>query len=141
MRQYEINLYSKYMLYILLFFIFAFIGNLYEYTSKGKLQIDGISKKLFDINLPILPIYGVCGIVLYLIHKYFNYSMLYKVILSFFVINIIECIGGQLSYKFHNYQTWRYDNYSLCSGYISLRTSVIWTIMSFVVLKIFSYYD
>jgi|LakMenE01Jun11ns_1017448.scaffolds.fasta_scaffold9164560_1 uncharacterized membrane protein len=126
--------------YIVIFFLFSFIGWLYEYTIFNKKKPDGITKKLFNINLPILPIYGFGGIILLLIHDYFEgYPIFIKIIFATIILNIMECIAGLLSYKFYGYQTWNYNNklIPICNGYISLGSAFVWMIATYSFFTIF----
>lgn len=125
---------------ITIFFVFSIIGWYYEYIVFNKHEGDKVSKKLFNINLPMLPIYGVGAIILFLIHKNLkNYSIWFKTLIAFILINTMECLLGYVSYTFHGYQTWNYnsdDNISYCDGYISVQTSIWWTVLSFITFLI-----
>ncbi len=121
--------------YIIIFFIFSIIGWIYEYIVFNRNKPDGVSEKLFDMKFPILPIYGLGGIILLFIYDTFNeYTLLQKVLISVLLINIMECLVGCLSYRFYGYQTWKYsdDMIPVCYGYISVYSGLVWLIGSFM---------
>ena len=124
---------------IIIFIIASFLGWVYEYLLFHNYEYDKVSKKLFNINLPLLPIYGLGVLILILIGKGLNnYSIWMKTIVAFIVLNLMECLMGYVSYNFHGYQTWKYnDDYTLCRGYISLKTGLWWTILSFLFFFIY----
>ncbi|ARF10002.1 hypothetical protein Indivirus_7_18 [Indivirus ILV1] len=125
--------------YIIIFFIFSILGWIYEYISFNRIEYDKLSKKLFNVELPILPIYGVGGIILFFIYdKFHHYALLKKIIIAIILINVMECLLGQLSYKFYGYQTWKYsdDMKPSCHGYISLYSSLLWFISIYVLFMI-----
>lgn len=127
---------------IIIFFLFSLLGWIYEYITFGKDKSDKVSKKLFNIDIPILPIYGVGVIILFLIYKsLINYSIWIKTLVAFILINTMECLLGYLSYNFHGYQTWEYkDGMPTCKGYISVKTGIWWTILSFIFFIILDKY-
>lgn len=118
--------------YIIIFFIFSILGWIYEYAVWNKSSPDGLSKAIFHTNIPFRPLYGFAGILLLCIYSNFTKDSLFtKVVMAAITINILECIAGLCSYKYHGYQTWHYNS-NLCYGYISLPTALFWTFMSFI---------
>ncbi len=126
--------------YFVIFIIFSLFGWIYENIFFGIKNPDRISKKLFNMDLPILPIYGLAGVLLILIYQGLEgYSLLTKVIIAAILINLLGCGCSYTSYLFHGYQTWKYDfgeNIEICNGYISITTAIIWTIFIFIFYKI-----
>lgn len=107
---------------IFLYWLLAsFVGWLFEAIIFNKYKSDNFTK------LPILPIYGFGFLLLYFISK-LNISIIYKILISFILINLLECIGGLLSLKLNGYQTWNYKSY-ICKGYISWYTAIFWLIL------------
>jgi len=124
--------------YIVVFILFSVLGWIFEYMLFNRTGPDGVTKKLFNCNLHILPIYGIGGIILLFIYENFkSYSMLQKVIIASILLNLMECLLGVSSYKFYGYQTWKYDSSILpmCYGYISLLTWIGWTFLIYVFFK------
>lgn len=120
---------------IIIFFIFSILGWCYEYILFNNHHSDKITKKLFNINFPMLPIYGVGILILFFInYQLNNYSIAVKTLVAFLLLNSMECIAGILSYNFHGYQTWKYkaDDYAYCGGYISFKTAIWWSLLSFI---------
>ncbi|AYV76991.1 MAG: hypothetical protein Barrevirus6_29 [Barrevirus sp.] len=119
--------------YIIIFFIFSILGWAYERIAFGRLKPDLVSEKIFDMRLPILPIYGFGGVILLFIYDTFtDYSLLTKVIVAAISLTIMELIGGYLSYNIHGYQTWKYTDSMIPAfdGYISVYATAIWVIGS-----------
>lgn len=118
---------------IILFVLFSFIGWLYENLFFKKVPYDGISHNLLkpysiDVKLPLLPLYGVGGLLIIFIDKQ-NLSILTKIIIASLTINVLECIAGLLSYQFYGFQTWKYESMTMCRGYISLYTGIWWMLL------------
>lgn len=134
----------NYIKLLLIFITISLFGWLYEYIIFGKDAPDNIGKKLFNINLPILPLYGFIAVVLYTIHHlYKSESMFIKLIIAFLLINTIECSAGIASFYFNKYQTWKYDNSLIpfCYNYISVGTSIFWTMLSYIFFLTLDYYN
>lgn len=115
-------------LLVWIFLVYSFAGWIYERVFFGKKNPDGVFKKLFNVEIPFLPIYGVGGVLLLLIYL-LQIPFWTKVVISILVLNTMECIAGLISYQFHGYQTWNYSS-QLCYGYISLGSAIVWTIGS-----------
>lgn len=124
--------------YIIVFIIFSLLGWLYEYSAFNRIRSFDATKQLFNIDLPILPIYGVGGLLLLLIYeKLESYTLLTKVLVAGVIINLMECVLGICSYYFYGHQTWKYDNSNMpsCYGYVSVFTGLWWLLLSFVFFK------
>lgn len=123
--------------YLLIFFLFSYLGCVYEYILTGKCS--SIIDKLFGIKLHALPMYGLGAAMLLYISRT-NYSLFTKVVIAFFTINFMECCIGKLSHKLYNgypnYPTWKYTRLPMCDGYISLPTAIWWTLLSFIFLVV-----
>lgn len=114
------------------FIIFSILGSIYELLITKRIHYDTITNKLFGLNIPILPLYGTAGIILTLINDNIK-DMPYKLLLAFILINLLECISGQLSLRFNGYQTWKYDGMTICNNYVSLLTAIWWTLLSYII--------
>ena len=126
--------------YMIIFILFSILGWIYEYHFFGKDGPDNISRKIFNVDMAILPIYGIGGILLYyIVTNYKNLSILHRTIIATLIISIFECMAGQLSYWFNGKQTWKYDDHMMptCSGYISVGTSLWWMILIYIMFYIF----
>jgi uncharacterized membrane protein len=118
--------------YIVIYLMFSFIGWLFEYLVFKKSVSDKVIKKLFDINIPTLQIYGLGATILFIIQDNMcNYSIATRIMISFVMINSKECVAGLLSKAFYGYRTWHYSEASIpfCQGYISVRTSCFWLLL------------
>lgn len=126
---------DKTITYIIVFILFAVIGWIYEYHFFGKDAPDRVSSKFLNVNLPILPIYGVGGVLLYYITtNYIHLSILHRTIIATIIITIFECVAGQVSFLLNRFNTWSYADHqmSTCSGYISLETSLWWAFLIYI---------
>lgn len=78
-----------------------------------------------------LNLYGWSAIVITLLLDIFN-NIPFILVLSIILINLIECIGGKLSFIMHNkIKTWNYSDDMLpaCDGYISVVSSAYFTLL------------
>ena len=122
--------------YIIIFFIFSILGWIYEYILFKRDKPDGITNKLFNIKLPILPLYGLGGMILLFIYERTKgYPMFWRVFVAAIIINLMECTFGLLSCRFYGYQTWKYDDsmIPLCHGYISIITGIWWYFLTYLI--------
>lgn len=120
---------------ISLYIIFSLIGWIFEYIAFNKSGPDRLIRKYTEVNLPLLQIYGLGAVILYLIHKKMSSSPLWqKLTVAYILINLMECVMGQLSYQSYGVQTWKYDDNLLpsCDGYVSVGTSIFWLFLSYV---------
>ena len=128
--------------YLLIFLVFANLGWIYEVMILNLNSKDTICKSFTDIPVPILSIYGFGGILIYLIYSNFkNLTFVQKVLLTTIIVNIMECVAGQISWRINGYKTWNYEGISkctLCDGYISLETIIWWTVL---VIFVFMFFD
>lgn len=135
----KLNLWS-FVKYFLLFILFSFLGSVIEFSSKfigGRgIYYDQVIFQLFNIRIPLIPLYGLAGLILFIIQGY-----LYKNKVNLFlwglintaVIIIIELFSGYLSLLVFGSNFWDYSgqffNYK---GIISLQVTMIWLLLSFV---------
>lgn len=121
--------------YFVIFVLFSFLGWLYEYMLFNRNIPFEATKKLFGINLYLLPIYGVGGIILLFIYENIRqYGILVSVISAVLLLNSMECISGLLSYNFYHYKTWNYSETLIpfCYGYTSIVTAIWWGFLSYL---------
>lgn len=113
---------------ILCFLLGSFVGWLWEYA------IDGVPNYNFDIKLPFLFVYGV-GLILIrsLYSKIWHYNIIIRSIIYVFVLTILEYVISKISYLWHGYYTWSYEN----NRQISLNASMVWLIFALLAEKLF----
>ena len=86
------------------------------------------------------PIYGIAVLIILNIHKRIKIKNKFiKILIEFliyiFVLTILEFLGGMLIEKVFNKVFWNYDKFKYNIGiYISLESSLVWGILSLVVL-------
>jgi len=125
------------MYYFNLYFIGAFLGYLYETILKYTF-FPNINNGI--LNGPWIPVYGI-GVVFcsYISDKVFNFKIgkIPRLLLAFSLIFIIVTITEELSglfiqILFHK-KFWNYKRFIFNIGpYISIETSLLWSILSFV---------
>lgn len=120
---------KKYTLssYILLFFIFSFIGWAYEVLlyliKEGRFVNRG------TMYGPWLPIYGTGGVAILFLLQKFRKKPLLMFLSSFVLCGIIEYFGGWMLYHFNNARYWDYTDYFLnINGFICLESLLIFGI-------------
>lgn len=126
---------------IIIFVSASLFGYLMEqiFFHKKK-RHDRLIKKIFDITPPMLSIYGLAAVMLWMalkniklnnIHGIFIFSLISTVIATF-----LECLIGIFSQKMFGGQGWNYKS-SLCKGYISISISMTWFIIIFTIANIY----
>ncbi len=120
---------KKYTLssYILLFFIFSFIGWAYEVLlyliKEGRFVNRG------TMYGPWLPIYGTGGVAILFLLQKFRKKPLLMFLSSFILCGIIEYFGGWALYHFNNARYWDYTDYFLnINGFICPESLLIFGI-------------
>lgn len=131
---------KKVTYYINVFLIYSIIGFIIETTLKTFIFKNMNNGILFG---PWIPVYGL-GVVLiiFIMRLVFNRIKVkrgIKIFLVFFlsliVLTIIELLGGILIEKIFNKVFWDYSDLKFNLGhYIALEISLIWGIMSLVVI-------
>lgn len=104
------------LIYLYIFIIFSIIGIIFE--------------KLYFNKTIYLPIHGIAACILYYIST-LSISIIWKIVIGIFIINLFECTCGLISLYYHGYKTWNYPG-GTCKGYISLKTGIIWSIFVIV---------
>ncbi len=126
--------FENYYLYFGYFFVYAFIGwiseVLYTLVTTRKLTNRGF------LYGPLCPIYGVAAVILlFFIYKYRGNPILVFFI-GFVLCSLIELITGVLLEKIFHLQWWNYEGLFLnYRGYVCLRFSLYWGILSLVLVE------
>ena len=121
-------------IYIMLFFIYAFIGWLIEIFltlfSEKRLVNRG-----FLIG-PYIPIYGVGCIFLVLLLSKFSGNLIILFILTFLICGILEYVTGYALEKIFNLRWWDYKQFKFnLHGRVCLETLVPFTIGGVLAIK------
>jgi uncharacterized membrane protein len=127
--------------YILYFFVFSFIGWIFENLIGLRHHFCGDEiMGHCNICLPMLTIYGIGGITLLFIKKNMikNNIIIFSIV-SGIILTIVECICGQISSYINKRKTWNYDQFPLaiCDGYVSLPVFLLWIIGSAIFFKLY----
>ncbi len=128
------------MYYFNIFFIYSFIGYIYEMLIALVMGNKLDSGFLYG---PITPIYGIGVLIILLLSKWLfkklklnKYSELcIFFILIVFILTLIEWLGGKLLFFLFHKDYWNYSDLPLSIGkYISAEVSLIWGIFSLIIL-------
>lgn len=125
------------MVYVLIFFFFAFLGWLvdssYSSITAKKLVISGYFR-----GLPFCPIYGFGGILIVNSFSFLAQQPAWLVILfTTFLVIILEYMGGFLVERFLDERLWDYSNQKFNLVYISAWHSFLWLIAVTVIYLFF----
>lgn len=130
------------MYYINSFFIYSFLGNIFETI------LSFFTKQKFNSGIlrgPLTPIYGIGVILIILISKSvfanLHLSRLKETIIVFFILiftlTLLEWLGGILIEKLFGVIYWDYSRFPLHIGhYISVEISLLWGILSILFIYV-----
>lgn len=130
------------MYYINTFFIYSFLGFLYELIVNKIRNNENGSGILYG---PWTPIYGIGSILIIIISKFIfntlNISKTLEVTIMLFVIMItltfLEWLGGILIEKFFHITFWDYRRFRFNIGkYIALEVSLIWAFGALLIIYV-----
>lgn len=121
------------------FFIFSIFGYIFETTM---FALIGLHNKSGFLYLPWTPFYGTGIIIIILLQDYISKletsNRKKQIILSislFFILSLLEWLGGTILEYLHGYPLWSYKIVPLHIGrFISVPTSILWVIMSYIYL-------
>jgi uncharacterized membrane protein len=122
--------------YIIFFTLFSFIGfvtdSFYCSLEKGKFVRSG-----YVPYIPLCPLYGEGGLLLFLLQKNFGYlPWYYLVFLGFVLITLAEYAGGVYSVRVLKERLWDYTGFPWnVNGHISLFHCTYWFLIVYVFIK------
>ena len=120
-------------LHIAFFFIYSFLGWVIEEIFAAFKYGRFINRGF--LNGPLCPVYGISMFVIVNVLSDYNLQPLWQVIGAIGIVTVIEYVTGALLRKITGRRFWDYRNmpYNL-NGYICLRYSVFWGILSVAAL-------
>lgn len=115
-------------------FILGAIGGIISETiiSRGKNHCIILPRRDCILPVTLANLYGWSAVILIIIFDSFKRKLnFYSLSVSLFAILIFECIAGKISYRYHGYQTWKYEQnwYPLCQNYVSLKSSIYFALL------------
>ena len=121
------------------FIIYSFIGWIIELLYNYAIRKD--FKKAGFLKGPYKPMYGIAVTILILCKEIFHFNSIIMLILCFIVPSTIEYISGYLLKRFFNEVYWAYSDlkYNI-NGFVTLRFSIYWTVLSLIGIYIFQPY-
>lgn len=118
---------------ILLFFIYSFIGYLWEVVL-----VLILNKKIINRGFlygPIIPIYG-CGALVILFSSSSLNNNLMIFICGMISASILEYVTGFLMYKIFNIRYWDYSGeIGNINGFVCLKASLVWGVFSLLLIR------
>lgn len=134
------------MYYLTNFILYSIFGFFFE---TGIFNLLKMHKESGFMYLWWTPFYGFGVVIANIIYKYAEKRIKNKKILNvvlfitfFILLSILEFIGGSILEITHGYSLWSYESIPLHLGkYISLPTSLLWVVMSFLYLYIIKKYS
>lgn len=128
------------MYYINYFFIYSFLGYLYE-CFLGLVKNEKVGSGI--LYGPVTPVYGVGALLILVVSKFifktFKFSNLIESIIiavvMAFILTILELIVGLLIEKIFKTVFWDYTKFKFHIGkYIALEVTLVWVIGTFLVI-------
>jgi uncharacterized membrane protein len=132
--------YWCYVKFFILFFIFSALGSAIEFSSiliggKG-IFYDQVIFQLFNVRIPLIPLYGLAGLILFVIQGYLyrnKVNLILWGLINTAIIIVIELISGYVSMLTFGSNFWDYSGQFLnYKGIISLQVSLIWLLLSYI---------
>lgn len=121
--------------WILIFFIYSFLGWIWESTFKSIKQ-----KKLVNrgyLNGPWLPIYGFGAIIILYVTLPFKNDNLLIFILGMISASVFELVVGYVMEKLFHARYWDYTKIPFnIKGYIALPVSILWGFFSLILVNL-----
>lgn len=130
------------MYYINSFFIYSFLGFLFELVINRLEKNKGGSGILYG---PWTPIYGFGSVLILLISNFiFNVLEMSKIleilimlIVVMIVLTFLEWVGGMLIEKIFNVTFWNYRRFKFNLGkYVALEVSLIWVVGALLIVYV-----
>lgn len=126
-----------FMQLVWLFFIYSFIG------WCGEVCMAVISRRKFVnrgfVNGPLCPIYGFAGVLFCLFLPELTGNIFFLFLGGFLISSILEYITGMLMEAIFHRRLWDYSAIPMnVGGYVCLRYSLVWGILSVLVMKLFN---
>jgi uncharacterized membrane protein len=118
-------------LYILIFLLFSFLGWIIDTAFSSIFIYKRFKPSGYFKNLPLCPIYGIGGIVIFQIFSQLSSCNPFVVIsVTTLFVMLLEYLGGVFCVKFLNERLWDYSKskFSL-HGHIDLLHSFFWLVL------------
>jgi uncharacterized membrane protein len=152
------------MNYLLYYLIFGFLGWIVEFIymlftkstclSNNIINYKKIMKchptfpicgdtlvRYIKLCIPFLNVYGLGAVILAILSNRFKHWNLFVFsIFGGYLVTVMECIIGQMSFNFNHYQTWNYRS-NICKGYISFNIFIYWIILVYLFRWIYYYIE
>jgi len=122
--------------WILFFFIYCFIGWVWETLYVGLYKNLWVNRGF--LHGPVLPIYGFGSIMILWLTLPFKDNLFYIYILGMLGATVLEYVTGAVMEQLFHMRYWDYSyrRFNL-NGYISLSTSLAWGLFSVFLVEIF----
>ena len=143
------------MNYLLYYIIFGFVGSIIEFIymlfkkstclSNNIISYKNILKctqktpfcgdsliKYIGLCLPFFNVYGLGAVILAIFaNRFHKWNFFVYSLVTSYLITVMECMVGQISFNFNGYQTWNYGS-NICNGYISFNIYICWLVLAYI---------
>lgn len=128
------------MYYINYFFIYSFLGYLYE-CFLGLIKDDKVGSGI--LYGPVTPVYGVGTLLILIVSKFifdfFKLSILIEsiiiAIIMAIILTVVELVAGLLIERIFKVAFWDYSKFKFHIGkYIALEVTLVWIIGTFLAI-------
>lgn len=127
---------------MLFFTIYSFLGWILETVHASIVQRKIVNRGF--LTGFVCPIYGFGAVLAYqcsklgsVVFKNYLFSLIINIVISIILVTILEYITGFILEKLFNCKWWDYsDNYLNLHGYICLKFSLLWGLLTFLLIKI-----
>lgn len=128
----------EFSVYIVLFLIFSFLGFILD-SSYCSLEHKRLVKSGYIPYLPLCPMYGFGGLLLFMVQKIFGFLPWYLLFtMEFLVVVLAELVGGIYCVFFLKERLWDYRNEKWnVRGHISFQHNLYWLLVVSLFIKVF----
>ncbi len=131
--------------YVFLFFAYSFVGWCFESTVVSVSQRRPVNRGfLFG---PVCPIYGTCAVLMALTLARFTHNIAVLLFAGMLIATFVEFLTGWGMEKLFHTRWWDYSDAKLnIAGYVSLKSSLVWGVLSVLLMRflhpwVFSLFD
>jgi len=124
---------------IIYFLIFSFVGWIVDSTSSSLVRKKFVNSGYFR-TLPLCPLYGIGGVILFIFVKYTSLPNITAIIMGTLITVAVEYLGGVFCVNILEERLWDYSQNTLhVHGHIDLTHSFLWGILVAIFYYIFPF--
>ncbi len=120
--------------WVALFFVYCLIGWIWESNYVSFKEKHWVNRGF--MKGPCLPIYGVGGILMFIVGKPFGGNVVGAALACMFSADLMEYITGEAMERMFRVRYWDYSDQKFnLNGHICLSSTICWGVMSFLVIR------